>query len=106
MTKRVHNKKRNVGILYDLLARKVSEGLVENDTSMTDRAIAIIEDNFAKGSVLLKEYKLFSALSKTCVESEHIAIRLLDEARKGSRLFDAAALEVEKSKFRFPIFGC
>ena len=98
MTKKVHNKKRNVGILYDLLARKVSEGLVENDTSLTDKAIKIIEDNFTKDSVLLKEYKLFSALSKACVDSEHVASRLLEQAKKNSMEFDTGLLESEKSR--------
>lgn len=98
MTKKVHNKKRNVGILYDLLARKVSEGLVENDTALTDKALKIIEDNFSKDSVLLEEYKLFSALSKASVDSEHVASRLLEQAKKNSMQFDSGILESEKSR--------
>lgn len=98
MTKKVHNKKRNVGILYDLLARKVSEGLVENDSSITDKALEIIKDNFTKDSILLKEYKLFSELSKAHVDSDHVAARLLEEAKKSSKDFDSGALETEKSR--------
>lgn len=98
MTKRIHNKKRNVGILYELLVRKVSESLVENNSETSDNALEIIEEFFAKDSVLLKEYRLFSALTKTYVESDHVIAKLLSEAKKGSNSFDQASLEHEKSR--------
>lgn len=98
MTKRTHNKKRNVGILYELLVRKVSESLIEGDERKSDQAIGIIEEFFCKESVLLKEYRLFSALTKTYVESDHIASKLLVEARKGAQDFDHNKLEHEKSR--------
>ena len=98
MTKRIHNKKRNVGILYELLVRKVSESLVENNTENSDNAIKIIEEFFKKDSVLLKEYRLFSALTKTYVESDQVISRLLSEAKKGSNSFDQVTLEHEKSR--------
>ncbi len=98
MTKRTHNKKRNVGILYELLVRKVSESLIEGDERKSDQAIGIIEEFFCKESVLLKEYRLFSALTKTYVESDHIASKLLAEARKGAQDFDHNKLEHEKSR--------
>jgi len=98
MSKRIHNKKRNVGILYELLVRKVSESLVENNTAASDKALAIIEEFFTKDSVLLKEYRLFSALTKTYVESDQVISRLLSEVKKGSNSFDQSALEHEKSR--------
>ena len=98
MSKRFHNKKRNVGILYELLARKVSEGLVENNSELSSKAIKIIQENFTEGSVLLKEYRLFSALSKTYVDSDAVISRLLSEAKRGSGLFDRGLLEQEKSR--------
>jgi hypothetical protein len=98
MTKRIHNKKRNVGILYELLVRKVSESLVENNSETSDNALEIIEAFFAKDSVLLKEYRLFSALTKTYVESDHVIAKLLSEAKKGSNSFDQVSLEHEKSR--------
>lgn len=98
MSKRIHNKKRNVGILYELLVRKVSESIVENNSKNSDKALEIIEEFFSKDSVLLKEYRLFSALTKTYVESEQVISRLLSEARKGSNSFDHNTLEHEKSR--------
>lgn len=98
MSKRIHNKKRNVGILYELLVRKVSESIVENNSKNSDKALEIIEEFFSKDSVLLKEYRLFSALTKTYVESDQVISRLLSEARKGSNSFDHNALEHEKSR--------
>jgi len=98
MSKRIHNKKRNVGILYELLVRKVSESLVENDEKSSNSALEIIEEFFDKESVLLKEYRLFSALTKTYIESDHVIDRLLSEAKKGAGSFDNNALEHEKSR--------
>lgn len=98
MSKRIHNKKRNVGILYELLVRKVSESLVDNNSKNSDKALEIIEEFFTKNSVLLKEYRLFSALTKTYVESDQVIARLLSEAKKGSSAFDYNTLEHEKSR--------
>jgi hypothetical protein len=98
MTKKFNNKKRNVGILYELLARKVSEGLVEDNQITTNKAIKIIQDSFTHDSVLLSEYRLFTALSKTYVESDQVISRLLTEAKSGAISFDFSQLEHEKSR--------
>lgn len=87
-----------MGILYELLVRKVSESLVDNNSKNSDKALEIIEEFFTKNSVLLKEYRLFSALTKTYVESDQVIARLLSEAKKGSSAFDYNTLEHEKSR--------
>lgn len=98
MTRRIHNKKRNVGILYELLVRKVSESLVEGDEKTSDKSLQIIEEFFKKDSVLLREYRLFSALTKTYVESDNVVSKLLAEARRGAESFDNIKLEQEKDR--------
>ena len=98
MSKKIHNKKRNVGILYDLLARKVSQGLVENNHDLVNQAMTVIKENFTKTSCLLQEYRMFSDLSKTTIETDHIGSRMLEEMKNSLEKIDSGNLETEKSK--------
>ena len=43
-----HNKKRNVGILYELLVQHVTNCIIEGNKSDAKKATKIIEKRFAK----------------------------------------------------------
>ena len=60
MTK--HNKKRNVGIIYELFSRYISELVLEGDKKRIKSATKILEKRFKKGTELYKEFRLFNAL--------------------------------------------
>jgi len=92
-----HNKKRNVGIIYEQLLRKVSSALIEKDQRTAETAIAILKDNFKPGTELYKEFRVFNALVKTRIRSETLACRILDEAKKAARDHHPAKLRAEKS---------
>ena len=51
---KTHNKKRNVGIIYEQLVRKVSESLVEGDMDRANLVLDILKKNFRKGTELNK----------------------------------------------------
>jgi len=95
MTK--HNKKRNIGIMYELLLRHISNKLIENDKKGAEKATKIIEKRFAKNTELYKEFRLFNALSRTTVQNTEIAAAILTEAKSAARRFDKRRLEKEKS---------
>tara|TARA_R110002153_G_scaffold16136_12_gene57141 strand:- start:1566 stop:2420 length:855 start_codon:yes stop_codon:yes gene_type:complete len=95
MTK--HNKKRNVGIVYELLLNYVTRNLVEGNQVKAKKATKIIEKHFQKGTELYREFRLFNALSKTKVTNTHIVASILNEAKMASRNFDNKLLEKEKS---------
>lgn len=95
MTK--HNKKRNIGIMYELLLRHISNKLIENDKKGAEKATKIIEKRFAKNTELYKEFRLFNALSRTTVQNTEIAAAILTEAKSAARRFDKHKLEKEKS---------
>tara|TARA_X000001388_G_scaffold74425_2_gene67432 strand:- start:295 stop:1137 length:843 start_codon:yes stop_codon:yes gene_type:complete len=95
MTK--HNKKRNIGIMYELLLRHISDRLIDGDKRGAEKATKIIETRFAKNTELYKEFRLFNALAKTSVHNTEIAAAILTEAKNAARRFDAVALEREKS---------
>ncbi len=92
-----HNKKRNVGIIYELLLRSVSASIVENDKARAQRALDIIEKYYAKTTELYKEYRLFNALVKSTVSDTPVAAAVLSEAKSAARRADHRKLDHEKS---------
>ena len=95
MTK--HNKKRNIGIMYELLLRHISTKLIENDRKGALSATRIIEKRFGKETELYKEFRLFNALAKTSVQNTEIAAAILTEAKNAARRFNKKKIEKEKS---------
>jgi len=70
---------------------------VENDHATRNTISDIISEHFHKGSQLYREFRLFNALAKTTVNSESLAVRILDEAKIAARDHDAKRLSKEKS---------
>jgi len=97
MTSKNHNKKRNVGIIYEQLCRKVSECLVEGDKEQADVALTILKEHFRKGTELYKEFRLFNSLVKTTVSSDTIASRIIEKAQTAASDHNALKLNKEKS---------
>ena len=95
MTK--HNKKRNIGIMYELLLRHISSCLIEANKNSAKIATDIIEHRFAKDTEIYKEFRLFNALARTSVENTEVAAAILTEAKGAARRFDQKKLESEKS---------
>lgn len=91
-----HNKKRNAVIIYEQLVRFISKSLVDGDVSQAKVAVGIVREHFRPGTHLYKEFRLFHALARTTVESENIALRIIDEAKKAAREHDAPSLDREK----------
>jgi hypothetical protein len=92
-----HNKKRNVGVIYELLLRNISECLIRDDKQSAQKALNIIERRFNKDSELYKEFRLFNALVKSTVSSSSVAAAILTEAKQAARRCDKSQLNKEKS---------
>ena len=73
MSKRSHNKKRNVGIIYEQLLAQAAKGIVENNSSMTQKAQSIIKRFFREGTELYKEHRLFKAMVEPHIEDGSLA---------------------------------
>jgi len=96
---KVHNKKRNIGIIYEQIIQFVCKKIMENDEVTSEKAIKIIKEHFADGTQLNKEYKLFKALADTKNVSSPLANSIIFEAKKAcNNMFDGKKLEREKSK--------
>jgi hypothetical protein len=92
-----HNKKRNVGIIYELLVQHITGCIIEGDVKSAKKATRIIEQRFAKGTELYKEFRLFKALANSTVSDTHIVASILSEAKRAARNIDSNKLDKEKS---------
>ena len=93
-----HNKKRNVGIIYEQIINYVCNKLMNKEKEKAEIAINIIKNNFKKDTQLYKEYKLFKALESTHDVSDHLASSIILEAKKAcNHMFNSETLEKEKS---------
>lgn len=98
MSKRSHNKKRNVGIIYGLLLKTAAAGLVEGNVSKQKKAQMILRRFFQPGQELYKEWKLFAALSEPYGADGALASRILGEAKTASQKNFSHKLTREKNK--------
>jgi len=92
-----HNKKRNVGIIYEQLLSSLSKSLVEGKSGEVKIVKGLIDKHFRPGTELYKEFRLFQAMVKTNVPRESLAIKILEEAKKASNNLDSKKLQIEKS---------
>ena len=92
-----HNKKRNVGIIYEQLLLRASEALIDNDVDTAKKCASIIKKHYRPGTEIYKEFRLFQALLNTTVKTESLGLRLIAEARRGSQITSTFHLNNEKS---------
>lgn len=94
-----HNKKRNVGIIYEQIMNFICEKLMDDNKTDAEKAINIVKQNFNKNSQLFKEFKLFKALSETHGVTDTLANLIILEAKSAcNNMFNSEKLEKEKSK--------
>ena len=95
-----HNKKRNVGVIYELLLKHISKSLLENNRTEAKKATKIIEKSFGnKESELYREFRLFNALATTKIANTHTVASILQEAKSAARNnFNVKKLEKEKTR--------
>lgn len=95
---KVHNKKRNIGIIYEQIIKFICNRMLENDKDSAREGVKIIKESFRKGTQLNKEYRLFKALVTTKNTSDTLATNIINEAKKAcNNMFDDYLLEKEKS---------
>lgn len=92
-----HNKKRNVGLVYEFLARHAAEGIVEGEEKQVKQVIKLLKKHFKEGSELQKEFRLFRALIGTYVADRFTAERIVETSRRAAKEYDKSKLDREKS---------
>lgn len=92
-----HNKKRNVGLIFEFLSRFLAEKTLSGDHAAIQKAKKIISKNFHKDSSLRKELSLFQALFESTFTNELSAQRFLETVREKNSKLSTEELEKEKS---------
>ena len=63
-----HSKYKNTGILFELLTRQITSDTISGESN---KALSILKKYFNSKSELLKEYKIYNALSTKKYKDEN-----------------------------------
>jgi cell division FtsZ-interacting protein ZapD len=96
-TKVPHNKKRNVGLVYEFLVQKLTKATIENNEKEISLIKKIVKENFSKQSELVKELKLFKQILNSSFSSSEIASKFLEEIKKEVKTINSSKIELEKT---------
>lgn len=99
MSTRGHNKKRNVGLVFEQALRVVSGHVMDSKINEAKDTLVILRKHFSSGTELKKELRIFNALLKTNVQDEKIAERILSIAKEGVRKINYKDLDYQRGKF-------
>ena len=88
-----HSKYKNTGILFELLTRQFTSDTIAGNRP---KSLSILKKYFNKKSELLKEYKIYHALSNKKFDSEGKASILIEELIKAYNKLNKSNLRREK----------
>jgi len=91
-----HNKRSNVGLIYEFALRRMSECLTDSDDDGFVKARCILEKFYKSGTEIHKEFRLINALVNETVSVQDHASIILDEVKKSAHSFDKDKLVKEK----------
>jgi hypothetical protein len=92
-----HNKKRNSGLVYEFLVRRLGNQLVEQDRDGAVVTTELVERYFSPGEPLCNELELFKAIRDTRGVSKDTARRILGEVTRQAARQDVKRLDIKKS---------
>lgn len=95
---RKHQKKRNVGLMYEFIVRHIIDASLRDDSKSVREAVNIIKRHFKPGTELYREWRLFNAIIKTQGVEETMANAIIRETRNAVRKYDRQKLDREKSR--------
>ena len=96
---KTHNKKRNIGIIYDQMISALCESYIDKDVDSTKKMLKIIKESFKKGTQLQKELQFFNSFLKMKGLPENLSSDIIREAKSACKShFNQKDLDLEKSK--------
>ena len=88
-----HSKYKNTGILFELLTRQITSDTISGGTN---KALSILKKYFNSKSELLKEYKIYNALSTKSYQDEKKATKLVNTLIEAHSKLNRSQLRREK----------
>lgn len=92
-----HNKKRDTGLVYEFLVRRLGTTLVEKDPDSYRKTLEIFRRYFSEGTPLAEEKQLFDVIISTRGASSTVAAGLISEVKERARKLDRKKIEIKKS---------
>jgi len=92
-----HNKKRNTGLVYEFLVRRLSTAMVEKDKAVYQKTLEILKKYYSEGSTLAEERELFDVVKNTRGVTENAARRILVEVQRQAKKMDVKKIDIKKS---------
>lgn len=92
-----HNKRRNSGIVYELLVRRASDMLIEGDREGFERARGFLVKYYSDGTPLARERELFEVFRTTRGVPPDVARRVIAEVVVHARRLDRRRIDARKS---------
>ena len=95
MTK--HNKKRNMGFVYEALIRELTRAAVEGKTKRKAKLAKTIRESFSRRTMLGKELDCYKTLNESKSLSSESAERLIEATKQAYKDLDKKQLFIEQS---------
>ena len=92
-----HNKKRNSGLVYEFLVRRMGLSMVDKDPDSYEKALGLIKKYYSSGQPLAKEREAFEVISKSRGLNENTCRRVLAEVKRHVSGLDSKKIEIKKS---------
>jgi len=91
-----HNKKRNVGLVYEFIVREITRATLASDKAKVNVGKEILKTYFSKSGELLLELKAFKKLQNSNFSCKETALRFMDSVKTETKL-NHKKLDVEKT---------
>lgn len=98
MTKFKHNKKRNTAFIYECLVVELTKAVLSNNKNSQSNIKSIIKEYFKKDSALLRDLRIYQAITDTKDVSQAAAEKILQEAKKQKSSIDTKQLFNEQNR--------
>lgn len=92
-----HNKKRNSGLMYEFLIRRLGNCMLENNKDEQLKITKILRKYFSVGQPLAEEYKIFDTIINNRGVDSTLARKILEHIRQHA--ISVRNLDVKKSNF-------
>ena len=92
-----HNKKRDTGLVYEFLVRRLSHSMIQKDRLASQKCLEIVRKYYGDGTPLSQERELFDVIKNTRGVTEQAARRILREVQRAAQELDVKKIEIKKS---------
>ncbi len=87
-----HNKKYNIGVIFELLTKQVATGVINERPEISEKASSLINKYFSIDGLLHEELLLFNILLYNQADSHRVASKLLEGTLMSAQIMEESEL--------------